>query len=118
MLNRIFLIIIFSLSITTVFGQTYIRKSSNKNGTIVYRYESTKKVREGQTSFGNIIYTKDNNRIRIGQTSYGRVKYTIDNNFIREGDNKYGKIIYNIDGYFIREGSTKYGKIIYNIDKK
>ena len=107
-MKKIFLFCILVLSITTVFGQKYIRKGSNKYGTIVYRYdESTNKVREGQTSFGKIIYTKDNNRIRIGQTSYGKVKYTIDGNFIREGDTKYGKIVYYIDNNFIRKGSNK-----------
>lgn len=117
-IKRIVLCCILILSITFSFGQIYIRRGNSKQGTIIYRYdESTKKVREGQSSFVKIVFTKDNNRIRLGQAPYGKVKYTIDGNFIREGDNKFGKILYNIDGCFIREGSSKCGKIIYYIDK-
>lgn len=39
MLNRIFLIIILSLSITTVFGQIYIRKGPTKYGEIIYNID-------------------------------------------------------------------------------
>ena len=36
--------------------------------------------------------------IREGQASYGRILYNIDGRFIREGIPSYGTICYNIDG--------------------
>lgn len=59
MMKLILLIIILISTINSTYGQIYIRKGSNKYGSIVYRYdESNKKVREGLTSYGKIVYTK------------------------------------------------------------
>ena len=75
---RIKLILLISILLLTIFpcySTIYIRKGNNRNGVIVYNYnETTKILREGQTSLGKIIYTKDKNRIRIGASSYGKVQ--------------------------------------------
>ena len=58
--------------------------------------------------------------IREGQTSYGKILYNYDTKtkLIREGQTSYGKILFNIDKNFVREGQVSYGKIKYYIEKR
>ena len=89
----IILFFILCSSFSTIIAKTYIRKGANKNGQIMYYYDSSSKfVREGQTSYSSIINYVDNNRIRIVLTPRGPIKYNVDKNFIRKGDTKYGEI--------------------------
>ena len=36
------------------------------------------KIREGNSSFGNIVYTFDGKRIREGKSSFGDIVYTLE----------------------------------------
>lgn len=71
------------------------------------------RIREGDTRYGKVILTIDDEKVRLGDSKYGEIVFIIDGDHIRKGDSKYGKVIAtaNPDGRII-EGKKTYGPVV------
>ena len=63
-----------------------------------------------------VLIVSAQTKIRQGSTSYGEVLYNWDGKNLRQGSTSYGTVIVNWDGKNIRQGSTSYGTVLCNIE--
>ena len=55
------------------------------------------RIRKGNNSWGDVVYTIDGDKIRAGNHSWGDVVYTIDGDKIRAGNHSWGDVLYTIE---------------------
>ena len=60
---------------------------------------------------GSVAAQSQSVLVRQGEYSYGKVLYNWDGKYLRQGAYSYGKVICNWDGKFIRQGEYSYGKV-------
>lgn len=95
----------------------FFRSTFNMFGDVLFNTESNDgRIREGQTSYGKVLWHIDGDFIREGDGPYGKIVAKVcSDGRIREGQTSYGKVIAHIDGEFIREGDGPYGKVLMNV---